>query len=91
MKIIGRRKFNGGSVILLNNGNAQRQMRHKIKGSGVSNEMLEEIETNHSNINNGNHGNHGNNGRKGITPDIVRKFEGLKFKGKPKKYIDFNF
>ena len=75
MRIIGRKKFGSGSVILLNNGNTQRQMRHKIQGSGISNEMFEEVE----------------NTKKGLSPEIVRKFEGLKFRGKPKKYIDFNF
>jgi hypothetical protein len=74
MNII-RRKAGGGFNIPMNGTrNVMRRMKSKIAGSGISNEMFEEIEKKN----------------KGVNPDIVRKFEGLKLKGKPKKYISFN-
>lgn len=74
MNII-KRKIKGGGFNIPTSGRAiHRGMRNKITGSGVSSEMFEEIEK----VN------------KGVNPDIVKKFEGLKLKGKPKKYISFN-
>lgn len=64
-----------GSSVKIGNGFVGRRMGHKISGTGVSEEMLIEVEKKN----------------KGVNPDIVKKFEGMKLKGKPKKYINFNY
>lgn len=76
MKTVIRTSIKGGGFnVNAHNGMVMRRMKNKIQGNGISEELLEEIEKTN----------------KGVNPDIVKKFESLKLKGKPKKYISFNY
>jgi hypothetical protein len=76
MNIVKMRGVKGnGFNLLRRNGTVRPHKNKKIAGMGISEKALEEIES----------------GTKGITSDIVRKFEGLRIKPKTSKksYISF--
>lgn len=76
MHIVKMRGVKGSGFNLLKvNGTVRQHKNKKIAGMGISDKALEEIES----------------GARGMTSDIVRKFEGLRIKPKTSKksYITF--